>query len=72
MNTIKRKQLFTNQTISRWKKVNKMRHFTVIADLNAAQKISSMVIYICSAYFILIYDSFIIVKNSGFVMGFVM
>ncbi len=27
-----------NQTSSRWKKVNKMRHFTVIADLNVAQK----------------------------------
>ncbi len=26
------------KTSSRWKKVNKMRHFTVIADLNVAQK----------------------------------
>ncbi len=33
-----RKQLYTNQTSSRWKKVNKMRHFTVIADLNVEQK----------------------------------
>ncbi len=32
------KQLYTNQTSSRWKKVNKIRHFTVIADLNVAQK----------------------------------
>ncbi len=32
------KQLCTNQTSSRWKKVNKMRHFTVIADLNVVQK----------------------------------
>ncbi len=37
MNIINRKQLYTNQTSSRWKKVNKMRHFTVIADLNVAQ-----------------------------------
>ncbi len=35
---INRKQLYTNQTSSRWKKVNQMRHFTVIADLNVAQK----------------------------------
>ncbi len=35
---INRKQLYTNQTSSRWKKVNKMRHFTVIADLNVIQK----------------------------------
>ncbi len=35
---IKRKQLYTNQTSSIWKKLNKMRHFTVIADLNVAQK----------------------------------
>ncbi len=32
-----RKQLYTNQISSRWKKVNKMRHFTVIADLNVWQ-----------------------------------
>ncbi len=38
MNMINRKQLYTNHTSSRWKKVNKMRHFTVIADLNVAQK----------------------------------
>ncbi len=38
MNMINRKQLYTNQTNSRWKKVNKMRHFTVTADLNVAQK----------------------------------
>ncbi len=35
---INRQQLYTNQTSLRWKKVNKMRHFTVIADLNVAQK----------------------------------
>ncbi len=33
-----RKQLYTNQTNSRWEKVNKMRHFHVIAYLNVAQK----------------------------------
>ncbi len=38
MNMINRKQLYTNQTSSRWTKVNKMRHFTVLADLNVAQK----------------------------------
>ncbi len=35
---INRKQLYTNQTSSRWKKVNKMRHFTIIADLNVSEK----------------------------------
>ncbi len=35
----KQKQLlYTNQKRSRWKKVNKMRHFTVKADLDEAQK----------------------------------
>ncbi len=38
MNMINRKELYTNQTSSRWKKVNKMKHFAVIADLNAVQK----------------------------------
>ncbi len=38
MNMKNRKQLYTNQTSSRSKKVNKKRHFTVIADLNVAQK----------------------------------
>ncbi len=52
-------------------KVNKMRHFTVIADLNVAQKKSSMVTYRFSAYCIPVYVSFVIVKNCGFVMGFV-
>ncbi len=37
-NMIKRKQLYTNRTSSRWNKLNKMRHFIVIADLNVAQK----------------------------------
>ncbi len=35
---INRKQLYTNQTSPRWKKVNKMRLFTFIADLNVTQK----------------------------------
>ncbi len=36
---INRKQLYTNQTSSRWKKVKKKRrHFTVTADLNDVQK----------------------------------
>ncbi len=34
---MKRKQFYTNQTNSRRKKVNKMTHFTVIADLNVVQ-----------------------------------
>ncbi len=38
MNMINRNQLYINQTSSRWKKVNKMRHFTVLADLNVAPK----------------------------------
>ncbi len=35
---INRKELYTNQTRSRWIKVNKMRHFTVVANSNVAQK----------------------------------
>ncbi len=72
MNMINRKQLYTNQTGSRWKKVNKMRHFTVIADLNVAQEknLAWWPIFF-SAYFIPVYVSFIIVKNCDFVMGFV-
>ncbi len=30
--------MYTNQTSLKWKKVNKMRHFTIMADLNVAQK----------------------------------
>ncbi len=66
---INSKQLCANQTSSRRKKVNKMRHFTVIADLNVAQKNLTWLIF--SNYFIPVYVSFIIVKNSRFVMGFV-
>ncbi len=51
---IKIKQLYTNQTSSKWKKINKMRHFTVIADLKVAQKKSSMVTYL---FFCLFYSS---------------
>ncbi len=72
MNMLNRKQLYNNQTSSRWKKVNKMRHFTVIADLNVAQKnIYGGDLSLFPACFILVYVSFIIVKNCGFVMGFV-
>ncbi len=72
MNMTNRKQLYTNQTSSRMKKVNKMRHFTVITDLNVAQKnIYPGHFSIFSAYFIPVYVNFIIVKNCGFVMGFV-
>ncbi len=38
MNMINGKQLHTNQKSLRWKKINKMRHFTVTADLNVSQK----------------------------------
>ncbi len=38
MNMMNRKQLYTNQISLRWKKVNNMRHFTVLANLNVAQK----------------------------------
>ncbi len=49
-----------------------MRHFTVIADLNVAQKkIYHGNLSYFSAYFIPAYVSVIIVKNCGFVMGFV-
>ncbi len=68
---INRKQFYTDQTSSRLKKVNKMKHFTFIDDLNVAQKKSSMATCLFSAYFILLYVSFIIVKNCGFVMEFV-
>ncbi len=61
MNMIK--QLFTNQTSSKWKKANKMRHLTVIADLNVAQKKSRVVTYFVLAYCIPVYVSFTIVKN---------
>ncbi len=71
MNMINRNQLYTNQTSLRWKKVNKMRHFTVTAELNVAQKKSSVDLSFFSAYFIPVYVSFIIVKNGGFVMRFV-
>ncbi len=33
-----RKQMYTNETSSRWKNVNKMRQFTVIGDLDVAHK----------------------------------
>ncbi len=49
-----------------------MRYFTVIADLNVAQKKYLAWWHILfSAYFIPVYVSFIIVKNCSFVMGFV-
>ncbi len=51
MNMINRKLLYANQISSRWKKVNKMRHFTVIADLNVAP---SVVTYL---FFCLFYSS---------------
>ncbi len=49
-----------------------MRYFTVIADLNVSQKyIQCGDLPFFSAYFIPVYDSFIIVTNFGFVMGFI-
>ncbi len=38
MNMINKKQLYVNHISLGRKKVNKMRHFIVIADLNIAQK----------------------------------
>ncbi len=64
---INRNQLYTNHTSS----VKKLRHFTVIADLNVLQKQSSEVTSLFSAYFIPVYVSFLIVKNCEFLMGFV-
>ncbi len=60
MNMINRKQLYTNQTSSKWKKVNKMR-LSIIADLNVVQKVFSVVTYLFSVYFITVCVSFIIV-----------
>ncbi len=54
---INRKQLYTNPTSSRWKKVNKMSHFTVIADLNVAQKEISFVNYLFFLYILFQYMS---------------
>ncbi len=49
-----------------------MRHFTVIADLNVTQKRNVVWLPIFfTAYIIPVYVSFVIVKNRGFVMGFV-
>ncbi len=46
-----------------------MRHFTIIADLNVAQKkIKHVDVSFYSAYFIPVYISFINLQNSGFVM----
>ncbi len=48
---ISRTQLYTNRTSSRWKKVNKMRHFTVIPNLNVVKKInSSLLAYLFSGF----------------------
>ncbi len=69
---INRKQLYNIQPSSRWKKVNKMRHFTLIADLNVSQQtIYTVVTDLFSAYFIPVYINFIIVKNCSFLIGFV-
>ncbi len=49
-----------------------MRHFTGIVDLNVVQKTNlSQWPILFSAYCIPLYVSFIIFKNCGFVMGFV-
>ncbi len=68
---INRKQLYTNQTSSRWKLVNKMRHFTVITDLNVAQKKFIMVTYLfCCLFYSTICQLYNCKNNSGFTMGF--
>ncbi len=59
-----RKQLYTNQTLSRWKKVNKVRHFTIIADLNVAQKTNSMVTYLFFLLILLQYMSALSLSKS--------
>ncbi len=71
MNMINGKQLYTNQTSSRWKKVNKMRNFTITADLNDRQEKSSMVTYLVFCLFYSSICQFISVKNCAFVMGFI-
>ncbi len=70
MNMINRKQLCINQTSTIWKKLNKMRHFTVIADLIVAQKKILRCYLFFSIHFISVYVSFIMFKNC-FLMGFV-
>ncbi len=71
MNIINRKLLYTNQTSSRWQKVNKLRYFTVIADLNIAQKKNlAWGSIFFSAYFIPVHVSFIIFKNCNGICNF--
>ncbi len=53
------------------KESKQMRHFTAIADLNVAQKQNLVWWPSFSSYCIPVYVTFIIVKNCGFVMGFV-
>ncbi len=68
MNMTNIKQLYTNQNSSRWKKVNKMRHFTVTGDLKVAQKKNKQGDW---AFFCLFYSSICQLYNCGFIMGFV-
>ncbi len=69
---INRNQLYTNQTSSRWKKVNKMRHFTVIADLNVAQNKDSLMSYLSFSLFLFHYMIALqLLKTVVLRMGFV-
>ncbi len=68
---ISRKQLHTDQTSPRWKKVKHETFYYYIAELNVVQKkFLHGDLSFFSTYFISVYVSFIIAKNCGFVMGF--
>ncbi len=58
-----RKQLYTNQTSSRWNKVNKMRQFTVLAYSTIAQK---KIYHGVLSFFCLFYSSILYVFFAMF------
>ncbi len=70
MNMINSKQLYTNQTSSKWKKQNETFYCHSWFKCYTEENLAWWPIFF-SAYFIPVYVSFIIVKNCGFVMGFV-
>ncbi len=68
---ISRKQVHTDQTSPRWKKVKNETFCYHIAELNVVQKkIYCSDLSFFSAYFISVYVSFIVAKICGFVKGF--
>ncbi len=71
MNMIKRKQLYTNQTSSRWKESKQNETFYSHRWFKCCTETNLAWWPIFSAYFIPVYDSFIIIKNCGIVIEFV-